>query len=186
MTQIIVGMDEVGRGCWAGPLVVGAVILTKPILGLKDSKQLSCKQRLKMAVAIKETLADTGLGWVWPEEIDKIGLTQATTLAMRRALEGIQSEYDEIIIDGKLNFLPDNPKCRAVIKADSSIPAVSAASIIAKVARDEYMHGIARQFPSYGFERHVGYGTKLHSDNLRVHGPCKQHRLSFKPVRAIA
>lgn len=186
MTRVIVGMDEVGRGCWAGPLVVGAAILARPIPGLKDSKQISSKQRRELAVVIQETASGTGLGWVWPAEIDDIGLTQATTLAMNRALEYIQSEYDEIIIDGKLNFLPDNPKCRAVIKADSSIPAVSAASIIAKVARDEYMHSISKKFPAYGFDRHVGYGTKLHLDSLRVHGPCKQHRLSFKPIRAVA
>jgi ribonuclease HII len=166
--------------------VVGAAILSKPIPGLKDSKQISGKQRRELAAVIQERASGIGLGWVWPAEIDDMGLTQATTLAMNRALECVQSQYDEIIIDGKFNFLSNNPKCRAVIRADNTVPSVSAASIIAKVARDEYMHNISKKFPAYGFDRHVGYGTKLHLDSLRVHGPCKQHRLSFKPIRAVA
>lgn len=180
-----VGVDEVGRGCWAGPLVVGAVILDEPIKGLADSKTLSKEKRAEFAEIIYEKSQATGLGWVWPEEIDRLGLSRSTTLAIARAIEKI-AEYDEIILDGKFNFLKDNPRCRTMVKADKLVPAVSAASIIAKVARDEYMRKISADFPMYGFERHVGYGTKLHADGLRRHGPCQAHRLSYKPVIALS
>lgn len=182
--MIIVGVDEVGRGCWAGPLVVGAVILNDPIDGLKDSKKLTKLQREDLATLIKKTAHYSGLGWVWPAEIDELGLTGATSLAINRSLEKLELKYDEIIIDGKFNFLPDSPKCRAVVKADNTVPAVSAASIIAKVERDGYMRKIARNFPEYGFDSHVGYGTKMHIAMMRKHGPCELHRLSYKPVGA--
>ncbi len=184
--MITVGIDEVGRGCWAGPLVVGAVILNEPIVGLKDSKKLSKSQREKLSKLIYTKSTCARLGWVWPDEIDDIGLSKATSLAINRSLADIDCDYDEIIIDGKFNFLADNPKCRALIKADDCVPEVSAASIIAKVARDEYMRKLATDYPSYGFEKHVGYGTRLHALNLQKHGPCKVHRLSYKPVGASA
>jgi len=125
------------------------------------------------------------MGWVEAAEIDSIGLTAAFGLAMQRALEQVAIDYDEIIIDGKINYLLENPKARAVIKADATVPAVSAASIIAKVARDKYMTEMAERFPEYGFERHVGYGTALHLENLRLHGVSVLHRRSFKPVSAL-
>lgn len=180
-----VGIDEVGRGCWAGPLVAGAVILNKSINGLKDSKKLSKRQREKLAAEIQIQAAAIGLGWVESSEIDTIGLTEAVRLAMRRALEQIEVDYDEIIIDGNLDFFPDNPKARAVIKADDSVPAVSAASIVAKVARDKYMTEIAEKYPDYGFKNHVGYGTALHLERLQLHGVSELHRRSFKPVAAL-
>lgn len=179
------GIDEVGRGCWAGPLVAGAVIFDRPMRGLRDSKKLTKEQREKFSLRIHKKALACGLGWVWPEEIDQLGLTGATALAMRRALEQIAADYDEIIIDGIVNFLSDNPKARAVIKADDTIPVVSAASIIAKVARDDYMSKIAREHPAYGFDNHVGYGTKLHQERLRLHGVCELHRRSFKPIQAL-
>lgn len=179
------GVDEVGRGCWAGPLVVGAVLLKRPIPGLKDSKQLTKKQRKTLAAIIHEKATACGLGWVTPVEIDELGLTAATALAMRRALEQIKAEYDEIIIDGIINFLSDNPKAKAIPKADNTVPVVSAASIIAKVARDEYMTKVAAKHPHYGFEAHVGYGTALHLKKLKLHGICELHRRSFKPIKLL-
>jgi ribonuclease HII len=183
--MITVGIDEVGRGCWAGPLVAGAVILREPIAGLKDSKKLSKKQREKLAAEIQLQGAAIGLGWVQPAELDEIGLTAAVKLAMERALSQITLEYDELIIDGNLNFFPDNPKAKAVIKADDSVPSVSAASIIAKVARDNYMTEIAEKYPNYSFEKHVGYGTALHLERLKLHGVSDQHRRSFKPIQRL-
>jgi ribonuclease HII len=181
---MIVGIDEVGRGCWAGPVVAGAVILPTPIAGLKDSKKLSKLQREKLAVIINEQ-AIVGIGWVPASQVDAIGLQEAVRLAMADALSQITDEYDELIIDGDYNFFPDNSKAKAVIKADDSVPAVSAASIVAKVARDNYMAGLEVTLPGYGFGQHVGYGTALHLANLQALGITLEHRLSFKPVKAL-
>jgi ribonuclease HII len=183
--MVTVGIDEVGRGCWAGPLVAGAVVLKKPISGLKDSKVLTRQQREKLSEIIYKHSAAVGMGWVTAMEIDAIGLTAANELAMARALEKITIDYDQAIIDGKINYLLNNSRARAVIKADSIVPAVSAASIIAKVARDKYMADMAEQFPGYGFESHVGYGTALHLERLRLHGVTELHRRSFKPVAGL-
>jgi ribonuclease HII len=183
--MVTVGIDEVGRGCWAGPLVAGAVILEQPITGVKDSKQLSKQSRERLTAAIKASAQAIGLGWVSAAEIDALGLTAAVSLAMQRAVDEININYDEIIIDGNLNFLINNPKARAVIKADASIPAVSAASIVAKVARDQYMTEMRTKYPDYGFEQHVGYGTALHLERLKLHGVSDLHRRSFKPVAAL-
>jgi ribonuclease HII len=183
--MVTVGMDEVGRGCWAGPLVAGAVIMHTPIPGLKDSKKLTKLQRDHLSRIILNEAAAFGLGWVWPAEIDAVGLTEAVRLAMHRALAEIAPEYDAIIIDGNLNFLKDNPKSIAVVKADDTVPAVSAASIIAKVARDNFMREIAVKYPEYGFDRHVGYGTGLHLQMLKLYGVSDIHRKSFRPVQAL-
>ena len=182
---VVVGIDEVGRGCWAGPVVAGAVILSGPMAGLKDSKVLSKRQREKLAGVIEAEALAIGLGWVEAALIDAVGLTAAVRLAMARALQQIKPDYDEIIIDGQLNFLAANPKARAVVRADASVPAVSAASIVAKVARDRYMAEVAADYPDYGFAQHVGYGTALHLEKLKLHGVCELHRRSFKPVRAL-
>jgi ribonuclease HII len=181
---MIVGIDEVGRGCWAGPLVAGAVLLPDPIAGLADSKTLSRLQREKLDAEIKVSADSFGLGWVTAAEIDIMGLTQAVRLAMERALQEIKGVYKEIVVDGSLNFLAHNPMAKAVVKADSLVPAVSAASIIAKVARDRFMAEMGRHFPHYGFEHHVGYGTSLHAQALKNHGICELHRRSFKPIQA--
>lgn len=185
--MLTVGLDEVGRGCWAGPLVAGAVIFDRPrpLRGLRDSKLLTKEQREKLAVRIRDKAIAYGLGWVTPAEIDELGLTAATGLAMRRAVELLNIEFDEIIIDGIVNYLPHEPKARAVVKADDSVPVVSAASIIAKVARDDYMTEIAATYPQYGFDRHVGYGTKAHQESLKLHGISELHRLSFKPIQFL-
>ena len=185
--MIIVGIDEVGRGCWAGPLVAGAVILNanSPILGLKDSKQLTKKQLQQLDQIIQKQALAVGLGWVTPAEIDEHGLTAAVRLAMQRALEQIKLDYDEVVVDGEYNFLKDSPKTRAVIKADATVPAVSAASIVAKVARDNFMTKLADEYPDYGFDRHVGYGTALHLEKLKLHGVSDLHRCSFQPIQNL-
>lgn len=183
--MVTIGIDEVGRGCWAGPLVAGAVVLASPIVGLRDSKKLTAKRRQALAVEIGLMAEAHALGWVEPAEVDELGITASVCLAMQRALDQIGCAYDEIIIDGNINFFPDNPKCRAVIKADDSVPAVSAASIIAKVARDAYMCEVAAKYPAYGFEKHVGYGTSLHQHMLELHGICNLHRKSYKPIQKI-
>ncbi|HVC36152.1 MAG TPA: ribonuclease HII [Candidatus Dormibacteraeota bacterium] len=180
-----VGIDEVGRGCWAGPLVAGAVILNQPIDGLKDSKKLSANQRQQLAKTIHSEAGIAALGWVTAKEIDSLGLTKAVSLAMQRAIDQIQMDYQEIIIDGNYNFLFPNPKSRTIIKADCLVAEVSAASIIAKVARDQYMSQVAKKYPNYGFEKHVGYGTDLHRERLQKYGPCDQHRRSFKPIQLM-
>lgn len=183
--MLIVGIDEVGRGCWAGPVVAGAVLLDKPIQGLKDSKLLSKKRREELAEQIKNEALAYGLGWIDAATIDKLGITTAVKRAMAEALQQITTAYDEVVIDGHLNFLAELPATRALIKADNLVPAVSAASILAKVARDQYMADIAADYADYGFAQHVGYGTALHLKRLKLHGVSDLHRRSFKPVKAL-
>jgi ribonuclease HII len=182
---MIVGVDEVGRGCWAGPLVAGAVVLRTRIPGLKDSKKLSRQQRERLDIIIRKRALAIGLGWVAPQEVDVLGLTEAVRLAMERAMAEIRIPYDEIIIDGNYNFLKKDKKSRCIIKADDTIAAVSAASIVAKVARDQYMGMVAAQYPGYYFERHVGYGTRAHVGALEALGVCDLHRRSFAPIQAL-
>lgn len=183
--MIIVGIDEVGRGCWAGPLVAGAVILGAPIDGVKDSKKLGPRRRSELAAQIHQQAVAVGLGWVDAATIDRVGLSTAVKWAMERALEQIKVPYDHIIVDGHINYLEHLPKTEAMIKADDRIPAASAASIVAKVARDQYMIDIAANYPGYGFEKHVGYGTALHLARLQDRGVTQIHRRSFKPVKAL-
>ena len=183
--MVTVGIDEVGRGCWAGPLVAGAVVLSNPVAGLKDSKKLTKLARERLHGLITDSGAAVGLGWVTPAEIDEIGLTAAVRLAMERALAAIPIGYDEVIIDGNLNFLAHLPNTRELIKADDLIPAVSAASIMAKVERDRYMTLMNLEYPEYGFDKHEGYGTATHLAALQQHGLTTLHRRSFKPVRAL-
>jgi ribonuclease HII len=183
--MVIVGVDEVGRGCWAGPLVVGAVVLRSSINGLKDSKKLSPARREQLSQIINDQALAIGLGWVDAAEIDRLGLTLSTRLASIRALQQINIKFDEIIIDGNVNFLSDNPRAKAVVKADNKIPAVSAASIVAKVARDKFMSTAALSFPGYGFETHVGYGTAHHIAALKRYGICVLHRRSYKPIQLL-
>jgi ribonuclease HII len=181
---MIVGIDEAGRGCWAGPLVVAAVVLHEPIIGLNDSKKLSKKQRELLAIEIKQK-ASFGIGWIEAKVIDNIGLTRATQTAMAEALSQLNEAYDEIVIDGNFNYLPEQINVTVLPKADALVPAVSAASILAKVARDTYMTNVAIDYPQYQFERHVGYGTALHHQLLKLHGVCELHRLSYKPIQAL-
>lgn len=161
-------------------------MLSGPIPGLTDSKLLSKRQRTVLSEQILAQAAAVGLGWVSSREVDALGLTAAVRLAMQRAVEQIEVAYEEIIIDGNYNFLADNGRARALVRADATVPAVSAASIVAKVARDTWMcTQAAKDFPGYGFEKHVGYGTKLHRDMLLQNGVCALHRLSYKPIQRI-
>ena len=184
--DMLVGIDEVGRGCWAGPVVAAAVVLEKPIVGLKDSKKLSKQQRSRLAAIIRQEALAIGLGWVPPAEVDEFGLTAAVRLAMQRALASIQIPYQRVIIDGNFNFLAGNPKVETLIRADDLVPEVSAASIIAKVTRDEYMAALGARYAKYQFEKHVGYGTVLHRQLLTAYGVSDLHRRSFKPVWLLA
>ncbi len=187
---MILGIDEVGRGPWAGPLVVGAVVLGDvKIEGLTDSKKLSKKKLLELDVVIRSQSQAIGIGWVSNEEIDTIGLSKSLKLATIRAVEQIDVPYHEIIIDGTVNFLAETNKGQYVTtikKADLLISSVSAASIVAKVARDNYMTEQATLYPDYGFENHVGYGTDMHQKALSLHGLTPLHRISFKPIAKIA
>ena len=157
--------------------------MKSPIVGLKDSKKLSKIQKQKLAEIINLKALAVGLGWVTPRQVDLIGLTQAVRLAMELAIGQITTKYNEIVVDGHYNFLAHHPNSRAVIGADDLISSVSAASIIAKVARDQYMVEASVKYPEYGFEKHVGYGTKLHSDMLEKHGVCAIHRRSYAPIK---
>ena len=181
----LVGIDEVGRGCWAGPLVAGAVLLGDPIAGLRDSKRLTKRRREQLDEQIRQRALAYGLGWVSAQEIDALGLTAAVRLAYQRALAAIDVPFTHILIDGSYNFLADDLRATTLVKADATVPAVSAASIIAKVARDAFMREAAVQHPVYGFERHVGYGTAFHQEALQKHGPCVLHRQSFRPVMSV-
>lgn len=182
--SITVGIDEVGRGCWAGPLVASAVILHRPIIGLKDSKLLNRPDRERLSEVVYRQ-GTVSIGFIMPSEIDNLGLTKATNIVMAAALAKIKEPYDEIIIDGHINYLPANPKARHLIKADITVAAVSAASIVAKVWRDSYMRNMAVEFPLYGFDHNVGYGTKLHREMIMLYGPCKMHRMSYRPLKAV-
>lgn len=183
---MIVGIDEVGRGAWAGPLVVGAVMLGgSKIQGLTDSKKLTAKKRQLLAQEIKEKAIAIGLGWISAETIDKIGLSEALAMATRNALKEITVPYESIILDGTVNFINDS-RVTTMKQADLLVPSVSAASIMAKVARDYYMSSKAHQeFPQYDFDRHVGYGTAMHKKSLIEHGVSPLHRTSFKPIRKL-
>lgn len=193
-SKVILGIDEVGRGPWAGPLVVGAVVLgtQRPEWdNLTDSKKLSAKKRSALSKIILDQAQATGLGWVSANELDRYGLSNALKLANRRAVKQVLATkivFDGIIIDGTVNFLADTPlthKVTILKKADFLIKEVSAASIIAKVARDNYMIRLAEKYPAYGFEKHVGYGTALHKQALLEHGICPEHRKSFRPIHDL-
>ena len=197
MMGMILGIDEVGRGPWAGPLVVGAVILGgAEIEGLNDSKKLTKKRREVLDEVIREQAAARALGWVSAGELDDVGMSQALRLATRRAVKQIQSQckekdvaFDEIIIDGTVNFLADTALERYVTvmaKADGLIPSVSAASIIAKVARDQFMTEQDAVYPGYGFASNAGYGVAKHRAAIERLGVTPLHRLSFAPLAKYA
>jgi ribonuclease HII len=183
--NMLVGIDEVGRGSWAGPLVAAAVLLDNPIDGLTDSKLITSKKRIVLSNQILMSAKDYGIGWVSAEEIDAIGLTKSVSLAMERAISKIKNNYEKIIIDGNYNYLKDYKNVETLIKADLLIPSVSAASIIAKVARDNYMKEKSLDYPGFGFDKNVGYGTKQHLEALNKYGLTDIHRKSFKPMSSI-
>lgn len=179
---MIVGIDEVGRGAWAGPLVVGAVMLGGDLVaGLTDSKKLTSLQRERVDLEIRQTARAVGLGWVSARQIDKIGLSAALKLGAARALAEVRIGYDEVIIDGNVAFI-EGPRITTMAKADLLIPSVSAASIVAKTAHDRYMRHLDTIFPGYKFASHVGYGTAAHRTALEKYGVTPLHRLSFEPL----
>lgn len=182
----IAGVDEVGRGCLAGPVVAAAVILdpNRPIKGLRDSKKLSAKKRDELAEEIKEKALAWSVAAMGPEVIDKINILQATLEAMKAAVEKLPVEPDFVQVDG--NKLPKwKWLSEAIVKGDDKVEWISAASIIAKTTRDAYMCKIAKLYPQYGFENHVGYGTAEHIKALKAYGPTPIHRKTFAPVREV-
>ncbi len=182
----MIGVDEVGRGAWAGPLLVCALRLNKHITGLADSKTLTKGKRAELATKII-ACSDVGYGWASPKLVDKLGLSQCLKLATSEALKSIEAkDYEEIIIDGTVNFAPEYINSKTLIKADVKIPAVSAASIVAKQARDELMVAESQNYPNFGFETNVGYGTKKHQQALIKYGATILHRQSFKPILLMA
>lgn len=179
---MLAGVDEVGRGPLAGAVITAAVILEKPIEGLMDSKLLTAKKREFLAEKIKAEAIAYAYGRAEVEEIDSLNIHHATLLAMRRAVEGLAVKPTEIIVDGLYAPHFDNLSCSTLIKGDSLVAAISAASIIAKVLRDQEMIEMDIRYPGYGFAQHKGYGTKLHRHALMQLGPCPIHRRSFAPV----
>lgn len=185
--RLIAGVDEVGRGPLVGAVVTAAVILdpNNPIEGLADSKKLSEKKRLALAAEIKQKALAWALGRAEAEEIDKLNILQASLLAMTRAVQALRIRPQFVLLDG--NKIPNDLDipAQAVVKGDSLIAEISAASILAKVARDQEMEELDRQYPEYAFAQHKGYPTKLHLEKLTALGPLPQHRRSFAPVRKV-
>lgn len=181
----VVGVDEAGRGPWAGPVVAAAVILGEPIPGVTDSKRLSAQARERAAGAIRVQAVDWAIGRAEVSEIDALNIRQATMLAMRRAVAGITAAWEQACIDGR--DVPEGlpGEARALAGADASEPAVAAASILAKTVRDAEMAALGELLPGYGLERHKGYGTAEHRAALQRLGPSTVHRRSFAPVRRL-
>lgn len=186
----ICGVDEAGRGPLAGSVVAAAVILDPncPIFGLNDSKKLSAKVREELFDIIIRDAKAWSIAEASPAEIDSINILQATMLAMKRAIEGLEKTFgrmpDGALIDGNRCPKVDIPM-EAIVKGDSKVQAISAASILAKVTRDRDMQSLHKQFPMYGFNQHMGYPTPFHFARLKEFGPCPMHRRSFSPVRAV-
>lgn len=182
--QLFAGVDEVGRGPLVGDVVTAAVILdpNNPIEGLNDSKKLSEKKRLALLPEIKEKALAWAVGRCSPEEIDELNILQATMVAMQRAISGLKVQPDLALIDG--NRCPQLPMdSQAVVKGDLRVAEISAASIIAKVVRDQEMEELDKQYPQFGFAKHKGYPTKAHFEAIEQHGVISEHRKSFKPVK---
>jgi ribonuclease HII len=185
----VAGIDEAGRGPLAGPVVAAAVILRprSRIRGVADSKVLSAAERARLSVIIRREALCFGIGWADRAEIDALNILQATFLAMRRALLAMTVVPDHVLVDG--NRLPSmgglgrDVTARAIVGGDATEPAISAASILAKTARDSYMDHMDTLYPAYAFASHKGYGTPDHQRLLELHGPCPLHRRSFAPLR---
>ena len=182
--RTLVGIDEVGIGCLAGPVVAAAVILNpaNPIYGITDSKKISEQRRKDLADQIMANAVDWAIGQASVSEIDQHNILRASHLAMQRAYGDLKSDATLVLVDGnKSPYFPVESK--AVIKGDETVLAIGAASIIAKVFRDGLMEELAKKYPDYDFEKNKGYPTKSHMQTLRAIGPCAQHRNSFAPVK---
>jgi ribonuclease HII len=184
----IVGIDEVGRGAWAGPVVAGAVVLPPhlALAGVNDSKLLRTTMREQLNRTIRNQARAIGLGWVASDEVDTHGLSWAVRESGLRALAacGLNATRPYIVIlDGKHNYLQDLHPSETIVRADSLVMPVAAASVVAKVARDRYMAALSRRHPGYGFERHVGYGTAAHRTALAQLGVSPIHRTSYAPIK---
>jgi len=183
-TTILVcaGVDEAGRGPLAGPVVAAAVILNpaRPIRGLADSKVLAPERREVLAKRIRERATAFAVALAAVDEIDTLNILQASMLAMQRAVEALSVPPEEVLVDG--NRCPNIAfRVRAIVRGDASVPSISAASILAKTARDAMLRELDREYPAYGFARHKGYATPEHLAALALHGPCPAHRRSFSP-----
>ena len=183
---LMAGVDEAGRGPLAGPVVAAAVILDdlRPIAGLNDSKKLSAAKREKLFDEIRAKALCCSIAQASVQEIDEINILQATLLAMRRAVEGLRLKPVKVLVDG--NRLPVlDVLAEAIVKGDATVPAISAASILAKVTRDRWCAELDAQYPQYGFAAHKGYGTAEHLAALQIHGACPEHRKTFAPVTRV-
>ncbi|GDX55917.1 ribonuclease HII [Comamonadaceae bacterium] len=183
---LVAGVDEAGRGPLAGPVVAAAVILDQrqPIKGLADSKKLTPLRREKLFDEIRAKALCCSIAQASVEEIDRLNILQATLLAMRRAVEGLRLKPNKVLVDG--NRLPDiGLPAQAIVGGDALVPAISAASILAKVHRDRWCLELDQLYPQYGFAKHKGYGTAAHLAALQAHGPCAEHRISFRPVAEV-
>lgn len=184
-SPLICGVDEAGRGPWAGPVTAAAVILDpgRPVAGLTDSKKLSEAARDRLAPEIRARALAWAVAEASPEEIDRFNIREATFLAMTRAIAALARAPGAVLIDG--NALPKNlpAPARAIVKGDLTEPAISAASILAKTHRDAQMKAFCAEHPGYGFSQHKGYGTAAHAEALTRLGPCAIHRMTFAPVR---
>jgi ribonuclease HII len=185
---LVAGVDEAGRGPWAGPVLAAAVILNEADIppGLDDSKKLAAARREKLCGEIERKALAIGMGRAEVGEIDRLNILQASMLAMQRAIETLPVRPAGALIDGNRAPVPAmEVEVRTLIGGDGLSLSIAAASIMAKVARDRLMCELAGQYPQYGFERHKGYGTRAHSEALARHGACPHHRRSFRPVRRV-
>lgn len=194
MRQLICGVDEAGRGPLAGAVYASAVILndTRPIAGLADSKKISEKKRDALAVEIKQYALAWAVASCSVEEIDEINILQASLLAMKRAIESMQTAFSDELSNQAILVQVDGNKCpeislpcEAIVKGDSKVEAISAASILAKTARDAELYALDKEYPEYGFAKHKGYPTKAHMESLAQHGVSPVHRRSYAPVRKL-
>lgn len=187
--RLIVGVDEAGRGCLAGPVVAAAFVAQGPLpKGLNDSKKLTPRQRDALYEVLTNGSHLWSVGMASVEEIDRLNILQATMLAMRRAVEALALRQPMVVwVDGNqcplMPGLPEGSAVHSLVHGDALMPAISAASVLAKVSRDRYMVELAKTYPGYGFDVHKGYGTVAHMKSLWALGPCKEHRQSFEPVR---
>ncbi|MDH5477334.1 MAG: ribonuclease HII [Nitrospinota bacterium] len=182
--RLLAGVDEAGRGPLAGPVVAAAVILPEGMVidGLTDSKALTAAQRLRLFDVVHEKALAVGVGVADSQTVDRVNILQATLLAMRDATEKLAMRPDMLLIDGRDTIQWPGPQ-KAIVKGDSLCLCISAASVVAKVTRDAMMEKMAREYPQYGFEKHKGYGSREHREAIRKHGPCPQHRRTFRGVK---